>query len=354
MARDRLNPVMNVSFGTALPLEHDWGGVHAVPGIAEKLERWGYDCLWCPDERFGRNVYSVLSLAATSTTSIRLGVSVTNPYTRHPLITAAAIATVNEVSGGRAMLGLGAGASTFFERHGMRRSHPPLTMMRESIEVMKPFLEGGIVSFEGRALKFKGANIDFESRPVPIYIAARGPKLFQLAGEIADGVIIGSLASKGGLDFAFDNIKIGAERSGRKISDLDIVFWAYTAIAEDEKEARNLVKRIVVSSMWSSRSIVKDLGISDEQWRPVEETLREGFRRGLEASEVYASAYSMLPDEVFETWSVAGTLETVSAKVKAILDWGVNQFAVLPLGGSMENSLAMQKKFAESIIPLFR
>jgi 5,10-methylenetetrahydromethanopterin reductase len=354
MTRKRLNPVMNVSFGTALPLDQNWGSIQAVPKVAEKLERWGFDCLWCPDERFGRNVYSVLSLAATSTTSIKLGVSVTNPYTRHPLITAAAIATVNEVSGGRAILGLGAGASTFFERHGMQRPHPPLTMMRESIEVLRPFLDGGNVNYEGRTLKFKGVDIDFESKPVPIYVAARGPKLFQLAGEIADGVIIGSLASKEGLDFAFDNIKIGAERSGRDLSELDIVFWAYTAIAKDEEAAINLVKRIVVSSMWSSRSIVKDLGISDEWWRPVDETLRKGFRKGLKASDVYASASSMLPDEVFQSWSVAGTLDTVIAKVKAILERGVNQFAVLPLGGSLDNSLTMQKRFAESIIPLFR
>ena len=96
---------MSISFSTALTPDYSWGNVLLVPDVAEKLERWGYDCIWCPDERFGRNVYSVLSLAATSTTNIKLGVSVTNPYTRHPLITAAAIYTGDDttVSGLRTM-----------------------------------------------------------------------------------------------------------------------------------------------------------------------------------------------------------------------------------------------------------
>lgn len=345
---------MSISFSTALTLDHSWGNVLLVPEIAKKLEKWGYDCIWYPDERFGRNVYSVLSLAATSTTNIKLGVSVTNPYTRHPLITAAAIATINEISQNRAILGLGAGASTFFERHGIQRSHAPLTIMREAIKVMKPFLLEQKVDFEGRALKFKGANIDFESRSVPIYVAARGPKLFQLAGEIADGVIIGSLASDQGLDFALNNIMIGAEKSGRSLNDIDIVFWAYTAISEDEEEAKNLVKTIVVSSMWSSRSIVSDLGIGDDQWKPIEKTLKKGFQDGLKASEIYKSAHSMLSDEVFETWSVAGTLETVSKKVKSIINKGVDQFAVVPFGGNKKNNLRMQQIFAEKIIPMFK
>jgi 5,10-methylenetetrahydromethanopterin reductase len=226
--------------------------------------------------------------------------------------------------------------------------------MREAIQVMRPFLREKKVDFDGRTLIFKGANIDFESRSVPIYIAARGPKLFQLAGEVADGVIIGSLASDQGLDFALKNIQIGAEKSGRNYNDLDIVFWAYTAISEDKEVAKNLVKTIVISSMWSSRSIVKDLGISDDQWKPIEKTLKKGFQSGLKASEVYNSAHSMLSDEVFETWSVAGTIKTVSKKVKRIIAKGVDQFAVLPLGGNLNNNLLMQQTFAEKIIPMYK
>lgn len=343
-----------VRFGTPLLLDPSWGGVHGASELTRQLEHWGYDYLWCADERFGRNIYAVLTLAALNTTRVKLGISVTNPYTRHPLITAAAIATINEISEGRAVLGLGAGASTFFERQGIPRPYPPLTAIKEAIEVMNPFLKGRKVDFDGKSLKFRGVYLDFESRAIPIYIAARGPKLLQLAGEIADGVIIGSLASEEGLNFAFDNIQMGAERAGRDISELNVVFWAYTAISDDEERARNLVKRIVISSMWSSKTIIRELGIREEKWKSIEEVLCYGFQRGLEPSNVYSAVYEMLPEEIFESWSVSGTLKTVEKKLKMIMNRGVNQLAILPMGETLNESKAMQKIFAEKIIPRFR
>lgn len=344
----------NIKFGTSIILDPSWGGVHRASESARQLEHWGYDFLWGTDERFGRNVYAVLTLGALNTERVKLGISVTNPYTRHPLITAAAIATINEISDGRAILGLGAGASTLFERQGMPRPHPPLTAIREAIEVMRPFLNGRKISLDGKSMKFRDVNIDFESQAIPIYIAARGPKLLQLAGEITDGVIIGSLASEKGLNFALDNIQIGAERVGRDMSELDIVFWAYTAISDDEDTALNLVKRIVVSSMWSSKDIIQELGIDEEKWRPIEEKLRNGFRRGFEPDKVYGAVYDMLPREVFEAWSVSGTSKKVEKKVKVIINRGIDQFALLPMGQTPNESRAMQKIFADKIIPKLR
>lgn len=343
-----------IKFGTSIILDPDWGGVYEASESARQLEHWGYDYLWGTDERFGRNIYAVLTLAALKTKHAKLGTSVTNPYTRHPLITAAAIATINEISDGRAILGLGAGASTLFERQGMPRPHPPLTAIREAIEVMRPFLNGRKISLDGKTMKFRDVNIDFESRTIPIYVAARGPKLFQLAGEIADGVIIGSLASEKGLNFALDNIQIGAKREGRDISKLDIVFWAYTAISDDEDMALNLMKRIVVSSMWSSKDIIQELGIDEEKWKPIEEKLRDGFRRGVEPAKAYDAAHEMLPEEVFEAWSVSGTSKKVEKKVKMIINKGIDQFALLPMGETSNESRAMQKIFAEKIIPKLR
>jgi len=207
-----------------------------MPGYARQLEEWGYDHIWCPDERFERSPYAVLTLAARATERARLGISVTNPYTRHPLITGAAVATVNEASGGRAVLGLGAGASSLFERQGIKRPSPPVTAIREAVELLRPFMRGERVDFGGRTYSFRGADIDFESRPVPIYIAARGPRLLRLAGEVADGVIIGSLTSREGLEYALENVMQGLERSNRDLSEFDVVLWAYTSIRKEKAE----------------------------------------------------------------------------------------------------------------------
>jgi 5,10-methylenetetrahydromethanopterin reductase len=337
-------------FGTQITLDHLWGELGSVPEYAKQLEEWGYDLIWCPDERFERSPYVVLTLAARATTQVKLGVSVTNPYTRHPLITGSAVATVNEVSGGRAVLGLGAGASSFFERQGIERPSPPVVSIREVVEILRPFMKGETVNHKGKTHSFTGADIDFQSFQVPIYIAARGPKLLQLAGEVADGVIIGSLTSREGLKYALKNVRLGLEQSNRDSDEFDIVLWAYTAITENVEVAKNRVSRLVVSSMWSSRKIIDKLGLDEGEWRPLEEEMKAGFKRGLSPREVYASAARKLSDGLIEAWSFAGDVEFVEKWVDDAKKAGIKQIAILALGESRSDRMETQRAFAESVM----
>jgi 5,10-methylenetetrahydromethanopterin reductase len=339
-----------MEYGTDLSLDPACGELNKTPFYAEEIEKWGYNCIWYPDERYGRNIYSVLTLAALRTKKTSLGISVTNPYTRHPLITGSGIASVNEVSEGRAILGIGAGASTLFERQGLTRPYSPLSAIKEAVKILRPFLKGEQVNFNGETIEIKNANIDFDTKTLPIYIAARGPKLLQLAGEVADGVIIGSLASKNGLEYAYENIKKGLEKSGRQLKDIKIVFWGYTAITDNEKEARRLVENLVVSSMWSSRRIIHRLGFEKEEWTPIEKQLKEGFSKGLPSDEVYNAAAKKLSDEIIEAWALAGTVNKVKRRIKEIKKKGVNQFAMLTMGRNRTDKMEMQQKFSENII----
>jgi len=343
-----------VKFGTKISVRYEWGAIREIPRYAQQLENWGYDHLWCSDERFERDVYAVLSLSALSTERVMLGTCVTNPYLRHPLMTATGIGTVNEASNGRAVMGIGAGASAMFERQNMMRPSAPVQAIREAIEVIRAMTSGETVDYDGKTMKFKGANLDFKSKRVPIYVASRGPKLFQLAGELADGVIIGSLASKEGIRFALENVRKGAKRSGRDPEEIDTVFWSYTCMSEDEEKAKQQVKRIVISSMWSSKSILKNVGIRDDVWKPIEDTLKKGFAEGQKPEAVYKEAYDQLPDDVLHVWSVTGNHERVSRKVKEIINAGVEQFALLPLAETETERRTMQKEFAEVVIPQFR
>jgi 5,10-methylenetetrahydromethanopterin reductase len=340
-----------VKFGACLSLEPRWGEISRAGEYARQLEQLGYDYIWCSDERFERDVFTVLALAALSTKNVRLGTCATNPYMRHPLTTAAAISTINELSGGRAVLGISAGGSSLFEQQQMERPHSPLLALREAIEVVGAMSKGEKFDYEGKTMKFRGANLDFDSRHVPIYLAGRGPKLFQLAGELADGVIIGSLASKSGIRFALENLKNGAHKSGRDVGDIDVVFWAYAALSDDEEKAKQLVKRIIVSSMWSSKSILKYLGIDDDVWRPIEDRLKIALSSGLRTEDAYRQAYDRVTDDILDAWSVTGNIESVVRKARAIMDEGVNQFAVLPFGETQAERRAMLVAFAEEVIP---
>jgi 5,10-methylenetetrahydromethanopterin reductase len=337
-----------VRYGTQLSLDPGWGEIHKAGGYASALESLGYSCIWCPDERFERSPYTLLSMAALHTETAQLGVSVTNPYTRHPLITGATAATLNELSAGRAVLGLGAGASALFERHGVERPSPPLTAIREAVQMLRPFLRGEKVDYEGGVRGAGCPYLDFESRPVPIYIAARGPRLLRLAGEVADGVIIGSLASERELGYALENIAIGLERSGRSRRDIEVVFWAYTSINDDPEQARSTVKQLVVSSMWSSRRVIDRLGVDATMWRSIEQAMVQGFKHGQPAHRVYEDAASMLSTETIDAWSVTGSADTVARRAREITRRGVDQFAVLALGGSMMDRMETQRAFANA------
>src|SRR5271155_2246141 len=120
---------------------------------ARLAEACGFDAVWLADERFYREVYAVLAQVALATRRVRLGPCVTDPFVRHPALTAMAIATLDEISDGRAMLGLGAGVSGFAEL-GIRPSKPPRAI-RESIDLIRALLRGEQVDVGGEVFSFR-------------------------------------------------------------------------------------------------------------------------------------------------------------------------------------------------------
>jgi 5,10-methylenetetrahydromethanopterin reductase len=157
---------------------------------AKLAEAYGYSAVWLADERFYREVYTCLGQFAAQTSRVLLGPCVTGPYSRHPALTAMAIATLDEISGGRAILGIGAGISGFAELGIERRK--PARAIREAIELIRTLLGGKTVDFEGEVITCNRGRLNFsESRPaLPIYVASNGPIGQRAAAELADGVIM--------------------------------------------------------------------------------------------------------------------------------------------------------------------
>src|SRR5215469_12052142 len=139
---------------------------------AQLAEANGFATVWLADERFYRDLYACLSLLAVHTSEVLLGPCVTDPYTRHPALTAMAIATLDEISSGRAMLGIGAGISGFGELGIERRM--PARAIREAIELFRALLRGETVDFDGKFIGFSHGRLSFTApRPsVPAYVAS--------------------------------------------------------------------------------------------------------------------------------------------------------------------------------------
>ncbi|MFQ5878504.1 MAG: LLM class flavin-dependent oxidoreductase [Acidobacteriota bacterium] len=205
--------------------------------LADKL---GYEYVGLVDSQLlWQEVYCLLALCAERTSAIRLGPGVTNPVTRHPAVTASAIATIDELSGGRAVLSLGRGDSAV-HTVGLR----PVSgrVLREYAEVCRRLTAGEEVICAGHPLRLRWAR-----RPVPIALVASGPKTLALAGEIADRVTMLVGAEPSLVRWAIDHVRRGAESGGRDLRQIDLGLYLPASVADDPSVAREEVRPMVAA-----------------------------------------------------------------------------------------------------------
>ena len=163
-------------------------------GMVEEIESLGFDHLWLTDSSLhARNCYAYLTLASAASSRLLLGTAVTNPVTRHPAITAAAAATVDEISGGRLTLGIGAGDRPLLAL-GLRPS--PLATLEAAIDAIRLLWRGAEVDVSSDDFALNSAHLRFAARAdIPVFVSASGPKTLELAGRVGDGVGVGHAAA---------------------------------------------------------------------------------------------------------------------------------------------------------------
>lgn len=292
--------------------------------LVQRIEQYGYKQLWIGSERFYRDPTVQLTLAATHTTQIDLGTFVADPYTEHPALIAARIATLDELSRQRARLMLGAGG-TALARMGIERVKP-LKGLREAVAIIRGLLRGESVEFKGQVLSVHGARLAFSARPdISIGIATRGAKMLELAGEIADSVMISTFATPAGIDYAQARIQAGAQRAGRTANALDLISRVDVCLHSDRAIARQVVSRFLCRSLAASypdRSWVEAVGLTI----PLELDRVFAQRNGERAQEVA----DQLPASMVDHFGWAGTAEEIANKMKAIAARGIWKFAMVP------------------------
>jgi 5,10-methylenetetrahydromethanopterin reductase len=164
--------------------------VATIVELACEAERLGFERCWVCDQGLDcRDVFVTLAAVADKTHTIRLGTGITHPYTRHPAVTAAAIASLDELSGGRAVLGIGAGGIDTLLPMGLERTHP-LTAVHEMIQLTRALFRGQAVDFQGDAFELRGARVDYARPGLEVWLAGRGRKMLSLGGQLADGVLL--------------------------------------------------------------------------------------------------------------------------------------------------------------------
>lgn len=296
----------------------------------KRIEDWGYDYFWITDSTLhARYCYSYLTLAAVSSSRMNLGTNCTHPITCHPAVNANAIATVNEISGGRAILGIGAGDSPVYEV-GARLAK--VKEVRAMVEMSRRLYAGERFDYEGPHFELHNGSIHYGLEgvdPPKIYLTVSGPRMLELAGEVADGVIIHCGAFREGLEFAMEHLRTGAERAGRSLDDIDVAWHLFGVVDDDIDAARKAATPMAAWFPKRSPLYCKLAGMTDELIEEISSVYAGGeFHEAKRAHE-------LTTDEMVDKFTVAGDFDVWQERIAMASEFGISHIEIFPLGDRM-------------------
>ena len=293
------------------------GALHDEVELCAAAEELGYTDVWSA-EVGGADGLSPLAAAALVTERMRLGTAILPVYTRPPALLAMSAATLQDLSGGRFVLGLGTSSSIIVESWMGARFEHPLARVRDYVDVIRAALAGEKVSHA--ELSMKGFRLQHPvADPPPIYIAALGPAMCRLAGEVADGVIF-FLKSPHGVEQAMGWVNEGATRAGRDASQLDVVIRLPVFVdADSDVEAKKMVVMYGMVDVYN-RSLVAQ-GFEDEA-KAIATAWGAGDRAG---------AVGAVSDRMANELAAIGDADACKQRVEEFRSAGVTTPVLLPV-----------------------
>lgn len=299
-------------------------------------EDHGFDAVWITDHYNNRNVYATLALVAERTKRVRLGPGVTNAYQVHPALTASAIATIDKISNGRAMLGIGAGDRTTLASLGIQMDKP-VARLREAVEIIRRLLTGERVSFQGNFFKIDRAKLSFKCSEIPIYIGAQGPLMLRTASAIGDGVLINASHP---LDFkyAMPQVQKGSPKQG-----FDVAAYASLSVDLDEGKAKKAVVPVVAFiAAGALAPVLERHGIDSTDVAAIKSAFAKGD---------FKTAFGSVTDQMVDAFSIYGSPDHCIQRIRELHEIGVTQVVVgSPIGPDVSTSI---KLIGEEIIGEF-
>lgn len=309
---------------------------------ARIAEERGFNAIWITDHYFNRPCFVALTHVALYTNSIKIGSGVTNPYHINPAVIASSIATIDEISGKRTILGIGAGDRLTLNTLGITRIKA-LAAMRESIEIIRQLWVGKSVTFEGDVFNIPKAKLGFKvERILPIYLAAQGPMMTELAAEIADGVLINGSHPR---DYVIARMHLdrGSRKAQKTLENFDIAAYTAFSIDKDPQRALTLAKEVVAYIVAGSLpEVLERHDIPYEEALSLEKLIDQRKRR---------EAIEAVTPEMVEAFAVTGTTEECIDKIETLLKTGVTQIVCgAPLGRDVARAI---KDIGKNILPAF-
>jgi 5,10-methylenetetrahydromethanopterin reductase len=331
-------------FGTSL-----WQGssIRRLAELAGCVEHEGFDQLWYANHKLYRDLWVGLAVAAQATERVALGTFVAEPYTQHPAQIAAAIATIDELSGGRAVLGLGAGGANFKEL-GVRVERPARAM-KEAVEMVRALLGGRRVTVRGDVFTADDAWLRLPARAdLPIVVASRGDRVLRVAGEVADGAMVATYATPHGLRHGRAMVRQGLARAAHSEADIELMTRVDLAIDADPRAAMDAVRPMIAAMIMAS---YPDTAFLEHAGLELTPELAAMARR---KNEVLAfDSGHLVPDAFVRQFAWVGTADQVARQIAEVVDAGFDTIVVVPQPLIIDPEPTL-RRFAREVVPRVR
>jgi 5,10-methylenetetrahydromethanopterin reductase len=303
----------------------------ACIALARAAESNGFSALWFAENPFARSAVPAAAACAVATRQLRIGIGVVNPFSRHPSLIAMEWGALDELTEGRAMLGIGAGIAAAVRQIGSGWDRP-LSAVREAIHIVRALLRGGEVSCQGRVFMVDRVRLGYlPPRPeLPIYMAAVGERSLRAAGEIADGVILSNMLTPGYSQRAASIVGAGAAAAHRPSPP--IVQYVPCAVDRDRDEARRRIKPPL------ARALIGFWQLGEE--RPARRELmvepsgipQADFARTIARLRNGEPAEQVIGEDLVDAFAIAGTPEECLAQAALYRKARVDELALHLIG----------------------
>ena len=310
-------------------LSFGFSGIYSASETIELVkmsEDAGLESVWIAEDYFEAGGFSLAAACAMATKRIQIGLGVINPYTRHPTLTAMEAATLDEISGGRALVALGASNKRWMELMAGIPFVKPITATKECVQIMKRLIAGEEIEFCGDY--FKTGKVKLSNKPLrpnqPIYMGVKGDMALEACGEVADGVVLSAGSPIAYVKYAREKIAAGARRAGRDPSEIKIVAYLLTHIDEDGQAAKEMAKPVAARfmSLHGANPILTTSGLDPQ----VLTQFREAFMRGEKPGVPVTT-------EMVDTLLVAGTPEECRSRIEQYIEAGVDMPVIFEAAG---------------------
>lgn len=288
---------------------------------AQRSEDLGFTGVWLADHYFHRDISAALALMMARTSEITLGTAVMSPFLRHPALLASMAASLREIGPGRFILGLGAGGYEFKSELGIEIKRP-LGLTAEAVEIIRQ-LSLGVSDVTGDFFNARGSKLRWQAQDGPLYLAARGPKMLELAGQISDGVITHGIAPA---HVAYVRDHVGTGAANRSEGAAKVCLMLDVEINDDRATAMAALRPRCVTMAGGAYAdeLIEVYGLDIEDVRALRATVRSGDR---------IAAGAQVSDAMADAFGIAGPAGLVAEGLARLTESGVDE-VIVSVGGS--------------------